>query len=56
MPLGLCNASATFQEYINNLLREYLDQGVIVYLDDILIYSDNKDEHTVLVSKVLKTL
>ena len=56
MSLGLCNAPATFQEYINNLLREYLDQRIIVYLDDILIYSDNKDEHTVLVLKVLKTL
>src|SRR5438105_439380 len=56
MPLGLCNAPATFQEYMNDLLREYLDQGVIVYLDDILIYSVDKDEHTVLVSKVLKTL
>src|SRR5439155_21309540 len=56
MSLGLCNAPATFQEYMNDLLREYLDQGVIVYLDDILIYSDNEDEHTALVSKVLKTL
>src|SRR5215212_3640931 len=56
MPLGLCNAPVTFQEYMNDLLREYLDQGVIVYLDDILIYSDNEDEHTALVSKVLKTL
>ena len=41
---------------MNDLLREYLDQGVIVYLDDILIYSDNEDEHTALVFKVLKTL
>ena len=56
IPLGLCNASATFQEYINNLLREYLDQRVIVYLDDILIYSVNEDEHTALVLKMLKTL
>src|SRR5437762_13601259 len=56
MPLGLCNAPATFQEYMNDLLREYLDQGVIVYLDDILIYSDNEEEHTVLMLKVLKPL
>ena len=41
---------------MNDLLREYLDQRVIVYLDDILIYSDNKDEYTALMSKVLKTL
>ena len=56
MPLGLYNAPVTFQEYINDLLREYLDQGVIVYLDDILIYSVNKDEHTALMLKMLKTL
>ena len=42
MSLGLCNTPATFQEYINDLLREYLDQKVIVYLDDILIYSEHK--------------
>ena len=56
MPLDLCNAPVIFQEYINNLLREYLDQEVIVYLDDILIYSVNEDEHTALVLKMLKTL
>ena len=54
--LGLYNAPAIFQEYINDLLREYLDQRVIVYLDDILIYSVNKDEYTILILKVLKTL
>ena len=41
---------------MNDLLREYLDQEVIVYLDDILIYSKNKKEYTALVFKVLKTL
>src|SRR5207249_3117659 len=56
MSLDLCNALATFQEYINDLLREYLDQKMIVYLDDILIYSVNEDEHTALILKVLKTL
>ena len=56
IPLSLCNAPTIFQEYINDLLREYLDQGVIVYLDDILIYSINKNEYTVLVLKILKTL
>ena len=56
MSLGLCNASATFQEYMNNLLREYLDQRVIVYLNDILIYSVNEDEYTTLILKILKTL
>jgi hypothetical protein len=56
MPLGLCNAPATFQEYMNDLLRDYLDQGVIVYLDDILIYSVNREEHDALIFKILKIL
>jgi recombinational DNA repair protein (RecF pathway) len=56
MPLELYNAPAIFQEYINNLLRDYLDQKVIVYLDDILIYSINREEHDALIFKVLKVL
>jgi hypothetical protein len=39
MPFGLTNALATYQELINNVLREHLDIFVIAYLDDILIYS-----------------
>jgi hypothetical protein len=41
MLFGLTNALATFQELINNVLRTYLDIFVIVYLDDILVYSEN---------------
>ena len=37
MPLGLANAPATFQNMINDIVREHLDQGVLAYLDDILI-------------------
>ena len=45
MLFGLINAPASFQELINNMLREYLDVFVIAYLDNILIFSENFDEH-----------
>ena len=41
MPFGLTNASVNFQRYINKILVEKLDIFVIVYLDDILIYTDD---------------
>jgi hypothetical protein len=56
MPFGLCNAPASFQAMINEVLRELLDEGVIVYIDDILIYSVTEEEHIVLVRRVLSKL
>lgn len=56
MPFGLMNAPGTFQAFVNDVLRDYLDDFVVVYLDDILIYSDTLEEHTEHVRRVLKKL
>jgi Reverse transcriptase (RNA-dependent DNA polymerase) len=56
MSFGLINVSAIYQVLINNLLREYLDDFVVIYLDDIFIYSKNEKEHTGHVIKVLEVL
>src|SRR5215208_5588746 len=56
MPFGLTNAPATFQRFINNTLRHLLDKGVIVYLNDILVYSEMIEEHERLIKEVLQAL
>ena len=56
MPFGLKNAPATFQHFINDVLSDYLDDFVISYIDDILIFSNNIEEHHEHVAKVLKKL
>ena len=56
MPLGLVNAPATFRAMMNTILREFLDHGVVVYLDDILIYSKSLEDHKALIKQVLGRL
>ena len=56
MSFELINASAMFQTYINNVLREHLNMFVIVYLDDILVYSKNEKDHKKHVKQILSAL
>ncbi|GBG88381.1 hypothetical protein CBR_g47080 [Chara braunii] len=45
MPFGLCNAPGTFQHAMNRIFHDYLDKFIVVYLDDILIFSRTVEEH-----------
>lgn len=56
MPFGLTNAPAVFQHMMNDIFREYLDNFVVIYLDDILIFSNNEEEHEKHVCLVLQKL
>ena len=56
MPFGLSGTGGVFMSVINEVLHDLLYKGVIVYLDDILIYANDKKEHVHLVREVLKRL
>ncbi|XP_017972508.1 PREDICTED: RNA-directed DNA polymerase homolog, partial [Theobroma cacao] len=56
MPFGLTNAPAVFMDLMNRVFHPYLDTFVIVFIDDILVYSKNDDEHAVHLRIVLQTL
>ncbi len=56
MPFGLTNAPAVFQVLINDVLRDFLNLFVFVYLDDTLIFSQTEEEHVEHVRKVLSRL
>ena len=56
MPFGLTNGPASFQHYINDALRDYLDIFCTAYLDDILIYSNSLREHKQHVRQILQRL
>ena len=52
MPFGLCNAPATFTTFMNNIFHEYLDDFVIIYINNILVYSKTAKEHPEHLKKV----
>ena len=56
MPFGLTNAPATFQSFINHVLKDEINDCCQVYLNDIIIYSKTFEEHIIHVRRVLKKL
>ncbi|KAL5800752.1 hypothetical protein ACOSQ3_032384 [Xanthoceras sorbifolium] len=56
MPFGITNAPAAFIDLMNRVFRSYLDQFVIVFIDDILIYSGSEEKHAEHLRMVLQTL
>ena len=55
-PFGLCNAPATFQNYINHVLHDALDDYCTAYLDDVLVFSRTREEHAKHVREVITRL
>jgi len=56
MPFGLTNAPAAFQRWINRTLQSYIDICCIVYLDDVLIWSDNLEQHQKDVAAIIRAI
>ena len=56
MPFGLTNVPAAFMDLMNCVFRPYVDQFVVVFIDDILVYSKDRENHESHLRVVLETL
>ena len=56
MPFGLTNALANFIDLMNRVFRSFVDQFVIVFIDDILMYSKDRENHDTCLQVVLETM
>ena len=56
MPFGLCNAPGTFQSLMNKVFAAHIGDFICVYLDDILVFSRNLDEHWMHLRQALERL
>ena len=56
MPFNLTNTPAAFMELMNRIFRPYLDEFVVVFVDDILIYSPDEDSHSLHLRAMLDIL
>ena len=56
MPFGVTNAPTLFMDYMNRIFRPFLDKFVVVFIDDILIYSQTHEEHAEHLKKNLSIL
>ena len=56
MPFGLCNAPSTFQSFVNDIFSDLVEEFLVVYLDDILVYSKTLKDHTCHLKEVLRRL
>ena len=56
MPFGLTNAPAYFVDLMSRVFREYLNRFVVVFVNDILVFSKSEEEHALHLREVLETL
>ena len=56
MPFRLTNAPAAFMDLMNRVFRPYVDQFIVVFIDDILVYSKDQENHDTHLRVVLETL